>query len=254
MDTDGQANSTQRVPQHLAIIMDGNGRWAKARGLPRHFGHRAGVETVKRIVKAARSAGIEYLTLYSFSTENWSRPEEEVGELLSLLRHFIRRDLAELHQNNVRVRVIGCRETLSPDILALLGEAEELTRDNTAQTLIIAFNYGSRSELTRAMRELAGRVATGKLDVAAIDEKAVAASLDTAGIPDPDLIIRTGGEKRLSNFLLWQAAYSELVFCDQKWPDFTRDDLEEALEEYASRRRRFGGIETATHQARDTGS
>ncbi len=231
-----------KMPRHLAIIMDGNGRWAKARGLPRYFGHRSGVETVKAIVRAARDFGIEYLTLYAFSTENWSRPEEEVGELFKLLKLFIRRDLAELHQNNVRLKVIGERETLPPDIAAMLIEAETLTSENTAQTLVIAFNYGSRREITNAVRRIASRVAYGELLPGQIDETTIANELDTQGIPDPDMILRTAGEIRLSNFLMWQAAYSEMVFVEKRWPDFSRDDLTNALLEYGSRKRRFGGL------------
>ena len=234
-----------KIPRHVAIIMDGNGRWARARGMPRFHGHRAGVETVKEIVRAAREFGIEYLTLYSFSTENWSRPAEEVGELMKLLRLFIRRDLAELHQNNVRIRVIGDKKGLPADIAGLLDEAENLTRHNTANTLVIAFNYGSRSEVTRAVRHIAAKVQSGLIEPGRIDDALVAAHLDTAGIPDPDLIIRTGGEMRLSNFLMWQAAYAELVFLDCMWPDFKADALYGAIEEYSKRSRRFGGVEPA---------
>ncbi len=223
--------------------MDGNGRWAVKRGLPRVRGHRQGVETVRRVARAARDMGIDYLTLYSFSTENWSRPRGEIGELFSLLKTFIRRDLAELHHNNVRVRVIGEREGLPGDILPLLVEAERLTAKNTGQTVIIAFNYGSRGEIVGAVRRLAEQVAKGELEPDAIDAATFETQLDTYGIPDPDLIIRTSGEQRLSNFLLWQAAYAELVFVDTLWPDFDEKDLAAAIECFSSRKRRFGGID-----------
>ncbi|RFB80216.1 isoprenyl transferase [Methylovirgula sp. 4M-Z18] len=235
----GQIAST---PKHVGIIMDGNGRWAKAKGWPRFEGHRRGVEAVRRTVKAAIELDISYLTIYSFSSENWSRPAQEVAELLGLLKRFIRNDLADLHANNVRVRIIGEAESLSSDIRLLLKEAEELTRQNTGLTLIVAFNYGSRQEIAAAARRIAELVAAGKLEPAAITPELVAQYLDTAGIPDPDLIIRTSGEKRLSNFLMWQAAYSEFVFLDLHWPDFDRGALEDALREYAARDRRFGGV------------
>lgn len=232
----------QAIPKHIAIIMDGNGRWAKKRGLARLHGHRKGVETVKSIVKAARSAGVEFLTLYSFSTENWSRPREEVSELMNLLKLFIRKDLAELHQNNVCVRIIGDRENLPDDIGPLLLEAETLTKDNDAQTLAIAFNYGSRNEIVRATQKLARQVSKGDISPDQINENMFSASLDTNGIPDPDLIIRTSGECRLSNFLMWQAAYSELYFVEKMWPEFKADDLQDAITYYTSRNRTFGGL------------
>ncbi|MEI3853719.1 MULTISPECIES: isoprenyl transferase [Ensifer] len=230
------------VPEHVAIIMDGNGRWANARGLPRTMGHRKGVETVRDAVKTAAQLGIRYLTLFAFSSENWSRPEPEVSDLMGLLKTFIRRDLADLHRENVRIRVIGDRSNLRGDILPLLIEAEETTRANTGVTLVIAFNYGARDELTRAMRRLAVEVAEGRLRPEDINQERIAASLDTADIPDPDLIIRTSGEERLSNFLLWQGAYSELIFVPELWPDFTREIFLSALEKYACRERRFGGL------------
>jgi len=230
------------VPEHVAIIMDGNGRWANARGLPRTMGHRKGVETVRDAVKTAAQVGIRYLTLFAFSSENWSRPESEVSDLMGLLKTFIRRDLADLHRENVRIRVIGDRSNLRGDILPLLIEAEETTRANTGVTLVIAFNYGARDELTRAMRRLAVDVAEGRLRPEDINQERIAASLDTADIPDPDLIIRTSGEERLSNFLLWQGAYSELIFVPELWPDFTREIFLSALEKYAGRERRFGGL------------
>jgi undecaprenyl diphosphate synthase len=230
------------VPQHVAIIMDGNGRWANKRGLARTMGHNKGVEAVKETVRAAGELGIRYLTLFAFSSENWNRPEAEVSDLLGLLRRFIRRDLAELHRENVRIKVIGERERLRGDILPLLLEAEETTRDNTALTVVIAFNYGSRDEIARATRLIAQKVKAGLLDPEAIGAETIADHLDTAGIPDPDLIIRTSGEERLSNFLLWQAAYSEFVFLPDYWPDFNRALFVEALKIYASRDRRFGGL------------
>lgn len=230
------------IPRHLAIIMDGNGRWAQKRGLPRTMGHKQGVEAVREAVKAARDIGVEYLTLYSFSSENWNRPEAEITELFGLLRMFIRRDLADLHKNNVCVRVIGRKEGVPDDILTLLDEAQNLTRDNTAQTLIIAFNYGGRDEITDAVKRVAQSVSEGKIKIDEITSDIVSNNMDTAGIPDPDLLIRTSGEIRLSNFLLWQIAYSELVFIDCLWPDFSRSDLENAIITYQGRTRKFGGL------------
>ncbi|MBB2753105.1 UNVERIFIED_ORG: undecaprenyl diphosphate synthase [Rhizobium aethiopicum] len=230
------------VPEHVAIIMDGNGRWAKQRGLPRTMGHRKGVEAVRETVRAAGAAGIKYLTLFAFSSENWRRPEAEVSDLLGLLKAFIRRDLAELHRQNVRIKVIGDRHSLRSDILGLLLEAEETTKDNTALTLVIAFNYGSRDEISRAVVSLARDVEAGRLRAQDITPSLINARLDTAGIPDPDLIIRTSGEERLSNFLLWQAAYSEFIFVPEYWPDFSPEIFRSALKKFASRDRRFGGL------------
>jgi undecaprenyl diphosphate synthase len=229
-------------PAHIAIIMDGNGRWAKARGLPRAAGHRAGVEALRQTVRTVGELGIPWLTVYAFSSENWSRPKSEVTDLLGLLKLFIRRDLAELHQNGVRVRVIGERRDLQPDIRMLLEEAESLTSGNTAMNLVIAFNYGSRDEIARAAGMIARAALAGDLLPENVDTHAFAAFLDTADMPDPDLIIRTSGEQRLSNFLLWQAAYSEFVFLPCYWPDFSRVDLEGAVEVFATRDRRFGGL------------
>jgi undecaprenyl diphosphate synthase len=229
------------TPAHVAIIMDGNGRWAKARGLPRVAGHRAGVEALRQAVSTASELGVEWLTVYAFSSENWSRPQTEVSDLMGLLKLFIRRDLAELHRSRVCVQIIGDRAGLQPDIHALLSEAETLTRDNDAMTLVIAFNYGSRDEIVRATRQLAAKAAAGEIDPAAIDASLFAAHLDTADIPDPDLIIRTSGELRLSNFLMWQSAYSELVFLPCYWPDFNRERFVEAMNQYHGRERRFGG-------------
>lgn len=232
------------TPHHVAIIMDGNGRWAESRGMRRTMGHRQGVEALRATVEAAGEAGVKFLTLFAFSSENWNRPNDEISDLMGLLRHFVRRDLAELHKRNVRVHVIGDRNGLERDILSLLREAEELTRENSAMTLVIAFNYGARAEIVRAMRRMAQAIERGETSVDAIDEATIAANLDTAGIPDPDLIIRTSGEQRLSNFLLWQAAYSELVFVPCLWPDFDRKAFNDALGEYRRRDRRYGAVHT----------
>ncbi len=229
-------------PTHIGIIMDGNGRWAKARGLPRAAGHRAGVEALRRTVRSAGELGISWLTCYAFSSENWSRPQSEVSDLMGLLKIFIRRDLAELHQNGVRVRVIGDRKGLKPDIRMLLEEAEALTAENVAMNLIIAFNYGSRDEIARAAAKIARMAANQEIAASQITPETFAAFLDTAGVPDPDMIIRTGGDQRLSNFLLWQAAYAELVFTSRFWPDFSEADLATAIEEFGNRDRRFGGL------------
>jgi len=234
------------VPRHVAIIMDGNGRWAAARGLPRVEGHRRGVEALRRTVRAAGELGIECLTIFSFSSENWSRPVSEIRELMSLLRRFIRHDLAELHRNGVRVRIIGERDGLDLEIKRLLEEAEDLTRHNDKLVLVVAFNYGARQEIARAARRLAGDVAAHRVDMASVTADLLAQYLDAPDLPDPDLIIRTSGEQRLSNFLLWQAAYSELVFVPTYWPDFDRATLEGAIAEYHRRERRFGGLAART--------
>src|SRR4051794_14329780 len=230
------------IPRHVAIIMDGNGRWAAERGLPRSEGHRRGVEAVRRTVTAARDLGIGHLTLFSFSSENWSRPPDEVSFLFGLLRYFIRRDLAELHRKGVRVTVIGERDRLPEDIVALLEEAENLTVGNRGLQMIVAFNYGGRNELARAVRRVAAAAKAGSIDPSAISEATISGHLDTAAIPDPDLLIRTGGEMRLSNFLLWQAAYAELCFLSLYWPDFTAESLRSAVAEYSKRQRRYGGL------------
>jgi undecaprenyl diphosphate synthase len=230
------------APRHIAIIMDGNGRWAKARGLPRSEGHRRGVEALRKAVRAVGEIGVEVLTIFSFSSENWMRPASEIRDLLGLLRRFIRNDLAELHSNNVRVRVIGERDDLDPDIRRLLEEAEELTRDNDGLILVVAFNYGSRQEIARAARRIAEKVAAGTVAPADVTADLIGQHLDLPDLPEPDLIIRTSGEQRLSNFLLWQAAYSELVFLPIHWPDFDRAALASALVEYRRRERRFGGL------------
>jgi undecaprenyl diphosphate synthase len=231
-----------KSPRHVALIMDGNGRWAQARGLPRQAGHKAGIEALRRAVKAAADNGIEYLSIYSFSTENWSRPKTEVSFLLSLLRRFIRQDVAELHASGVRIRVIGARENLEPSLVRMLGDAESLTAANSKLNLIVAFNYGSQQELARAARKLAQDVADGRLQPSAIDVKLLCATLDTGDMPPVDLLIRTGGEQRISNFLLWQCAYAEFVFIPNFWPDFDAAALKEALDEFHSRERRFGGL------------
>ena len=230
------------TPAHVAIIMDGNGRWAKARGLPRAAGHRAGVEALCRTVRATADLGISWLTVYAFSSENWFRPKSEVTALMGLLKIFIRRDLAELHNSDVRVQIIGDRATLQPDVRSLLEEAETLTAGNGSLTLVIAFNYGGRDEIARAARNLAEAVKRGEISSDAITPELFAEELDTSGIPDPDLVIRTGGEVRMSNFLPWQATYSELIFQPCYWPDFTHENLAEAVNEFAGRERRFGGL------------
>jgi undecaprenyl diphosphate synthase len=236
----------QGMPRHVAIIMDGNGRWASHRGWPRSSGHRQGVEALRRAVRAAGDMGIEVLTLYSFSSENWSRPESEVRFLLELLRRFIRTDVAELHRAGVRIMMIGGREGLDPSILSMMEEAEALTRENTNLKLVIAFNYGSRQEITRAVQLIARKVAEGKVDPADITSAVIGNHLDTGGLPDPDLLIRTGGEQRLSNYLLWQCAYTEFVFLPEYWPEFDAELLRRAIEEFQSRDRRFGGIKAQT--------
>jgi undecaprenyl diphosphate synthase len=229
-------------PKHVAIIMDGNGRWAAQRGLPRTEGHRRGVESTKECVRAAADIGISYLTLFSFSSENWKRPAIEVTYLMGLLRRFIRRDLAELHENKVRLRVIGSEDRVPSDLVTMLREAVNLTSRNSGLELIIAFNYGSRDEIVRAAKRLAEQVKLGELAPQDITQEMLAEQFDTAGIPDPDLIIRTSGEQRISNFLLWQCAYSEFLFVDNFWPDFTRQTLENAIAAYQLRERRFGGL------------
>lgn len=244
-----QLDRPRKTPRHVAIIMDGNGRWASARGLPRTAGHKAGVERVREAVRTAHEAKIEYLTLFAFSSENWNRPQAEVSDLMGILRYFIRKDLAELHRENVCVRVIGCRQSLKPDIRGLLEEAEDRTRGNTGVTLVIAFNYGSRNELARATRLIVEAVQAGRIDPCSINEHTLSAFVDTAGIPDPDLVIRTSGEQRLSNFLMWQAAYAEFVFLPCLWPDFDRQAFFEALDEYSRRDRRFGAIPARAERA-----
>jgi undecaprenyl diphosphate synthase len=227
-------------PNHVAIIMDGNRRWARARGMPPAYGHRRGAEAVRKAVEACAKEGIRYLTLYAFSSENWRRPASEVGELMELLRTFLKKEIAELCRSGIQLRVIGDRAGLAPDIRELIEEAETRSRDNQRVVVIMALNYGSRHEIVEAARRLAVDARAGRLDPAAIDERLFAAQLGTAGVPDPDLLIRTSGEQRVSNFLLWQLAYTELVFLPFRWPDFSEEHLREALREYYKRERRYG--------------
>jgi undecaprenyl diphosphate synthase len=227
-------------PVHVAIIMDGNGRWAKARGLPRTAGHKRGAEAVRRTVEAAREMGVSYLTLYAFSSENWKRPAGEVTDLMGLLRLYLRNEVNNLHKNGIRLKVIGDRNRLGADIVRLIEDSEAKTAGNTALTLLLALSYGGRQEIVEAARSLARDVAEGRISPEAIDEESINARLTTAGVPDPDLIIRTSGEQRISNFLLWQGAYAELVFLDTLWPDFGRNELEAAIRDFHGRDRRFG--------------
>ncbi len=220
--------------------MDGNGRWALSRGLPRTAGHNRGAEAVRRAVIGAAELGVSYLTLFGFASENWKRPPTEVDDLMGLLRLYLRSEIAEFHRNGVRLKVIGDRERLSPDLVSLIGGAEDMTAGNTGLQLTVALRYGGRSEIARAARRIAERAKAGEIEPAAVDEALFEAHLLTAGMPDPDLVIRTSGEKRISNFLLWQTAYSELIFIDRLWPDFTKQDLEDAIREFRSRDRRYG--------------
>ena len=227
-------------PRHVAIIMDGNGRWATSRGLPRSAGHHRGADAARRAVVGAAEMGIGYLTLFSFSSENWRRPPAEIDDLMGLLRFYLRKEIATLQESGVRLRVIGERDRLDPDIVTLIERAESETAANTKLTLVIALSYGARAEIAGAARRIAQEVKNGTLDPSEVEEKLLARHLLTDGIPDPDLIIRTSGEKRLSNFLLWQAAYAELMFIDRYWPDFTKEDLADAVREYHGRERRYG--------------
>jgi len=229
-------------PLHVAIIMDGNGRWAQARGLPRTAGHRQGAEAVKRTVRGAGELGIKYFTLFGFSSENWKRPAAEVSDLMGLMRHYLRTELRELERNGARLHVIGEREGLAADIVELIGEAERRTAANSRIFVNIAINYGSRAEIAAAARRLAQQAREGTLDPQAIDEAMLARNLMTVDIPDPDLLIRTSGEQRLSNFMLWQSAYTELMFVDTLWPDFGKPHLEAALADFARRERRYGAV------------
>jgi undecaprenyl diphosphate synthase len=233
-------SSSAALPRHIAIIMDGNGRWAKARGLPRIAGHRRGAEAVRRTLVAAADLGIPYLTLFGFSSENWKRPLDEVDDLMGLLRHYLRGEIAELHRNGVRLRVIGDRGRLSADIVSLIDNAEALTHGNRGVNLTIALSYGGRAEIVAAVRAIAAKVSDSEIAISDISETLIARHLFTADLPDPDLLIRTSGEQRISNFLLWQCAYAELVFTATLWPDFGRDDLEQAIAEYGGRERRYG--------------
>ncbi len=228
--------------RHVAIIMDGNGRWAKARALPRAVGHRRGADAVRRVIRGAGELGIPMLTLFAFSTENWTRPADEVSDLMGLLRHYLRNELDELSRNGARLRVIGDRVRLDRDIVTDIADAEARTCANTRIEVNICINYGSRDEIVRATRSLARKVAAGELSPDRVDEMQFERELLTAGMPDPDLLIRTSGEQRISNFMLWQCAYSELVFVDTLWPDFGKEHLEQAIAEFRRRERRYGGI------------
>lgn len=232
--------SDTSTPAHIAIIMDGNGRWARARNLPRIAGHRRGAEAVRNTVKACSELGIPYLTLYAFSSENWRRPAAEVDDLMGLLQLYLRQEVGELKRQGVRLRFIGDRAGLSADINRLIENAEKDTAENRDLLLTIALNYGSHDEIIRAVRGIAADAVAGRLNIDEIDETRFSSYLETSGLPNPDMIIRTSGEKRLSNFLLWQAAYSELIFLDIFWPDFTKESLEEALDEFHARERRYG--------------
>jgi undecaprenyl diphosphate synthase len=233
------------APRHVAVIMDGNGRWARARGLPRAAGHQAGAEAVRRTIRACMELGVAHLTIYAFSSENWKRPAGEVDDLMGLMRFYIRKELKELAARGIRIRFIGDASRMPADVAAMMEEAVGATRGNGRLTFTVALNYGARDELVRTARALAAEAKAGTLDPAAIDEALFAARLDTAGEPDPDLIIRTSGEQRLSNFLLWQGAYAELVFTPVLWPDFGRQDLEDAIEEFHGRDRRYGAVASA---------
>lgn len=233
------------VPQHIAIILDGNGRWAKAKGMPRNYGHAQGSKNVEKICEEAWRMGIKYLTVYAFSTENWSRPENEVAALMKLLRNYMKTCLKTAAKNDMKIRVIGDIEPLDDDIKSRIRELEAATTDNGGLTFTIALNYGSRDELTRAAQKMAKDCAEGKIKAEEIDESVFETYLDTHGIPDPDMMIRTSGEQRLSNYLLWQLAYSEFYFTDVPWPDFTKEELVKAIEEYNHRHRRFGKVEEA---------
>jgi undecaprenyl diphosphate synthase len=238
---ESSASGESAVPRHVAIIMDGNGRWAKARGLPRAAGHRQGAEAARKVLRAAGEAGVECLTLYAFSSENWRRPEDEINDLMGLLRFYIGKELDSLHREGIRLVILGDHNAFQPDVAKMIDDAVTRTAGNRRMTLAIALNYGARAELAKAVRRLAQRVAAGDVAPDAIDEGSVEAELDTAGLPPLDLLIRTSGEHRLSNFLLWQAAYAELLFVDTLWPDFGADALRAALVDYAGRERRFGG-------------
>jgi len=227
-------------PKHVAIIMDGNGRWARARGLPRIEGHRRGADAVRTAIEASMEAGVRYLTLYSFSSENWNRPRKEVDDLMGLLRRYLRSEIADLHKNGIRLRVIGDRSYLSDDIVQLIEESENYTSGNTKLDLVLALSYGGRDEITAAAKQIAVDVEAGRIKSAEITDALLETYLETSGIPDPDLLIRTSGEKRISNFLLWQLAYAEFVFLDTLWPDFSKADFNQALNEFSRRERRFG--------------
>jgi undecaprenyl diphosphate synthase len=240
MSTVPQHKDAADVPTHVAIIMDGNGRWAQAKGLPRTMGHHQGAEVVRTVVRAAADLGVDYLTLYGFSSENWKRPPTEVRDLMGLLRFYLRSEVPYLHENGVRLRVIGDRKRLDPDIVQLIEQAERSTAENCALNLVIAISYSGRGEIVDAVQELAQAVAAGQLQPDEVNEASFARHLYTSDIPDPDLLIRTSGEQRISNFLLWQCAYTEFVFVNTLWPDFTAQDFEDSVREYQRRERRFG--------------
>ena len=229
-------------PRHVAIIMDGNGRWAQARGLPRVAGHRRGADAVRRVIRGAGELGIPMLTLFAFSTENWTRPADEVSDLMGLLRHYLRNELEELSRNGARLRVIGDRDRLARDIVSDISDAEARTHANSRIDVNICINYGARDEILRAARNLARQAVSGEITPEQIDERRFESQLLTAGLPDPDLLVRTSGEQRISNFLLWQCAYAELVFVDTLWPDFGKEHLERAIAEFRRRERRYGGV------------
>lgn len=230
----------QKIPTHIAVIMDGNGRWARKRALPRHAGHRAGVRAVRETVELAAKRGVKYLTLFAFSSENWARPREEVSKLMSLFVEALQREVDELHRNNVRLKFIGAREQLQPSLIDKIAAAEQQTSGNTGLRLFVALAYGGRWDIVQAARTLAGRAAAGEVAADDIDDVAIASELQLGGVPDPDLLIRTGGEQRISNFLLWNLAYAELWFCDTLWPDFGEQQFDEALGYFARRQRRYG--------------
>jgi undecaprenyl diphosphate synthase len=228
------------IPQHVAVIMDGNGRWAKRRSLPRHAGHRAGVKAVRETVKHAAARGVSVLTLFAFSSENWQRPRDEVGRLMKLFLEALQREVDELHRNSVKLRFIGARQQLNEGLLSKITAAEARTRDNNGLALNIAVAYGGRWDIVEAARSLAKKVVDDEISIADIDENRFSGELALSGVPDPDLLIRTGGEQRISNFLLWNLAYSELWFCDSLWPDFSTDDFDQAIAYFAQRQRRYG--------------
>ena len=230
------------IPAHVAIILDGNGRWAKEKGMPRNYGHMQGAKAVEDILVDARDMGIKYLTVYAFSTENWNRPEAEVSALMTILRNYLKTSIKKSMKNNVRCRVIGERSKLSEDIQNAIKELEDATAGNTGLTFTIAINYGSRDEITRAVRKIAQKVKDGEIDPSDITEKTISENLDTDFLPDPDLLIRTCNEQRISNYLLWQCAYTEFYYTPVAWPDFNKAELEKAVESYGNRNRKFGGL------------
>lgn len=238
--TNTMTEKSKQAPSHIAIIMDGNGRWAKRRGLPRSMGHKKGAETVEKIVEAAKDLGVKYLTLYAFSTENWNRSEEEVSTLIGLLREYLKKDLSEIQKHNVRIRFIGEKNMLDEDIAQSMDRIEANTKNNDAMTVCLAISYGSRQEIVSAVKKIATIVQRGDISIDEIDEKKMSSFLYTHDIPDPDLVVRTSGEQRISNYLLWQIAYCEFYFTDVYWPDFSKKDLEEIIENFNSRERRYG--------------